>query len=306
MIRKETVATLFEEFLQGHNESSTNAVWQSQSDEFKSFWNDKLMNHEASYTLEELKRIVQILDVKGDRSGSNSGVEGAAFVQIYQGDWENIFRGIKNNEIIREKLNAILNSDVDVYTIQLINELEEINTIKKLTGPNAVVLNDFLFVYNPERYTSVMSLLDRYLIMDHFKLGDSTNFPEMTYGERIIKSNNLILSLGTQFRLHASARTQAEFLYSEPVKKLWREHDSFTQEIIGAIAHINFGDKSGVYTDQYLSQFENGEWDHWNTPSDYLRGNPGLLLLYDSDRKGITIQAEVTEIVFISSSSLMS
>lgn len=296
MIRKETVSKLFEEFLKTHNEKRTNDIWKNQSDEFRRFWRTKIMDPRVTYSPEELKRIIQILDVKGDRSGAHSGLEGAAFVQIYQGDWQNIFRDIKSKGLIREKLDTILNSEDDDVVIQTINDLEEINSIKKLTGLYAVVLNDFLFVYKPDKYTSVMSLYDRYLILDYFGLGDSTRLQGMSYGERIVESNKLILTLDRKYSLDASARTQAEFLYSEPVKKLWRRGDTFSDEIVGVIAHVNFGDKSGIYSDRYLEEFESGGRDHWNTPSNYMGDEPGIILLYDPDRKGITIQAEVTEI----------
>lgn len=220
----------------------------------------------------------------------------AAFVQIYQGDWEKIFKEIKNNETIRIKLDRMLNSQDDKSTVEIIDEIAAINTIKKLTGLYAVVINDLLFVYNPEKYTSVMSLNDRALITDYFGLGKSRDLEQKSYGEKIIESNSLILSLNSKYRLHAGARTQAEFLYSNPVKKLWREGDTFSNDIIGAIARISFGDKSGVYSDQYLVEFERGDWDHWNTPSDYMGGKPGKLMLYDRDKMGITILAEVTEV----------
>ena len=296
MINRDAVRNLFNEFLLNHDARRTNEIWKKQSMEFRAFWKNKIMATDSSYSNDELSRIIRILDVKGRGSINDSEVEGAAFVQIYQGDWENIFRGIKENSEVRAKLNRILTSNDEFTIIDTINELQRINPIKKLTGVNAVVINDFLFVYNPESYTSVMSLYDRNLIVDYFRLGDSSELRDKTYGESIVKSNKLVLSLGRSYGLQASARTQAEFLYSRGVKNLWREGDPYSNEIIGAIAFIKFGDVSQVYSDQYIEEFSRGEWDHWNTPKDYMRGTPGTLLLYDPEREGITIQAEVKDI----------
>lgn len=296
MSKRDTVRNLFNEFLQNHDARRTNEAWKKQSEEFRAFWRNKIMATGSSYSENELNRIIRILDVKGRRDSNDSEVEGAAFVQIYQGDWENIFRGIKGNSEIREKLNKILTSKDDATVINTIDELQRINPINKLTGINAVVINDFLFAYNPEMYTSVMSLYDRELIIDYFRLGKSSELQEKSYGETIVESNKLVLSLGKSYGLQASARTQAEFLYSRGVKGLWRDVDPYSSELIGAIAFIKFGDISQVYSDKYIDEFIRGEWDHWNTPKDYMRGTPGLLLLYDPDREGITIQAEVTNI----------
>ena len=296
MSKRDTVRNLFNEFLRSHDARITNETWKKQSEEFRAFWRDKIMASGSSYSDNELNRIIQILDVKGRRDPNDDHVEGAAFVQIYQGDWENIFSGIKGNPEVKEKLNKILTSNDDSSIINAINELQRINPVKKLTCISAVVINDLLFAYNPDKYTSVMSLFERNHIIDYFDLGDSSELEEKSYGESIVESNKLVVSLGRTYGLQASARTQAEFLYSRGVKNLWREGDPYSSEIIGAIAFIKFGDIPQVYSDEYIDEFRRGEWDHWNTPKDYMRGAPGILLLYDPDRKGITIQAEVTNI----------
>lgn len=293
MSKRDTVRNLFNEFLRDHDARRTNEVWKKQSQEFRTFWKDKILPPGSSYSNQELNRIIRILDVKGRRDQNDADIEGAAFVQIYQGDWENIFRGIKENPQVKEIVNTILTSNDDRTRISTINELQRINPIKKLTGVNAVVINDFLFAYNPERYTSVMSLHDRNLIINYFGLGNSSQLVEKTYGEKILESNRLIVSLSRTYGLQASVRTQAEFLYARGVKNLWREGDPYFGEIIGAIAFIKFGDISGVYSDEYIEEFSRGEWDRWNTPKDYMRGRAGILLLYDPERGGITVQAEV-------------
>ena len=84
MVKAETVRNLFNEFLRKHNSRETNEIWRNQSEEFRTFWKNKIMDSTSAYSDVELERIIQILDVKGRRSTNNDAV-GAAFVQIYQG-----------------------------------------------------------------------------------------------------------------------------------------------------------------------------------------------------------------------------
>ncbi len=295
MSKKDEILKFFNAFLQNYDAGSTNDVWRRQSEEFRAFWRNKIMKSNSGYSNSELSRIIQILDIKGRRD-PNDDVQGAAYVQIYQDDWKNIFKGIKENPQLKEVLDKILTSSDDSTLINSINELKRINSIDKLTGTNSVVINDFLFAYSPDRYISVMSLQDRYLIIDYFGLGNSSELIEKSYGETIVESNKRILSLGYSYGLGGTPRIQSEFLYSKSIKNRWRKIDPYSSEIIGAIAFIKFGDVSGVYSNDYIDEFSRGVWDHWNTPSDYMRSTPGTLLLYDGERKGITIQAKVTDV----------
>ena len=74
----------------------------------------------------------------------------------------------------------------------------------------------------------------------------------------------------------------------------------FEQDISAVIVKINFGDKSGVYEDDYIKEFENGEWDDWHTHTEYknLDGTGRKLLLYDPKRKAITIEVEIERVKY--------
>jgi hypothetical protein len=72
----------------------------------------------------------------------------------------------------------------------------------------------------------------------------------------------------------------------------------FEQDIAGIISKVSFGEKSGVYADQYLDDLRNGKWDRWNTPKLYknLDGTGRKLLLYDKERKAITVEVEISKV----------
>ena len=127
---------MFNEFLRVHDARKTDETWKKQSEEFRTFWHNKIMSFNSTYSDSELIRVIQILDAKG-RRGTNNDAEGAAFVQIYQGDWVNIFSRIKENSEVKEDLNKILTSNDNNTIIDSINKLYRINPIKKLTGESA-------------------------------------------------------------------------------------------------------------------------------------------------------------------------
>lgn len=72
----------------------------------------------------------------------------------------------------------------------------------------------------------------------------------------------------------------------------------FERDIIGIIAKVSFGEKSGVDADKYLDQMRNGKWTEWNTPRQYksLDGTGRKLLLYDKNLRAITLEVEIAEV----------
>jgi len=73
----------------------------------------------------------------------------------------------------------------------------------------------------------------------------------------------------------------------------------FEQDLAGGILKVNFGDKSGVFAEEYLKEMKAGEWRDWNTPRQYksLDGTGRKLMLYDRTRKGLTVEAEIESVV---------
>lgn len=80
--------------------------------------------------------------------------------------------------------------------------------------------------------------------------------------------------------------------YIDEIKK-----DIFEQDISAVIVKISFGDKSEVYSDDYLDEFKKGEWTDWHTPKKYneLDGKGKKLILYDKD-KGLVLEVEIEKV----------
>lgn len=71
-----------------------------------------------------------------------------------------------------------------------------------------------------------------------------------------------------------------------------------TKDIVAVIVKIDFGDKSGVYPNEYLEEMKRGYWDSWNTPRKYkhLDGKGRKLFLYDSKQKALTVKVEIQKV----------
>src|SRR3989344_5672617 len=78
-----------------------------------------------------------------------------------------------------------------------------------------------------------------------------------------------------------------DLLFSELVKEYIEEvkEEIFEQDISSVIVKISFGNNSGVYLEDYLEEFKNGEWTNWHTPKKYneLDGKGKKLILYDKN-----------------------
>lgn len=83
------------------------------------------------------------------------------------------------------------------------------------------------------------------------------------------------------------------------IKDLYNEIKEiiFEQDIAAVIVKIKFGDKSGVYEDDYIKEFRNGEWDGWNTPTKYheLDDKGRKLVLYHKNI-GLVLEVEIERV----------
>jgi len=69
----------------------------------------------------------------------------------------------------------------------------------------------------------VVSLSDRYKIIDFFELGDSRDLQDLTWGEKIVMTREKILSLIGKLGLKTDGRGLCALLYSSAVKMLWKQ-----------------------------------------------------------------------------------
>jgi CBS domain-containing protein len=146
--------------------------------------------------------------------------------------WERLFNELKNKKDIQRTLDQIFSENEEAVLVNLIDRLWMENRSNKngLTGENAIPLNAFLFINNPENFLSCVSLSHRFQIIKAFDLADPIE--QKTYGERIVFSNRIIIEgFKKKYGFEVSPRELTDFLYSPDggystnVRIYWRKRE---------------------------------------------------------------------------------
>lgn len=233
------IQPLFKQFLFEFDSPRQAEVWEYQRQDFKRFWNDKILNPASELTVADTDAIIRLLDIKGrgrqrtDVSVANTGIR--------QGLWERLFDQLKNKKDIQQTLNRIFAEPDESKLIVLLNHLKEENQNNGngLTGKSAVVLNALLFINTPMKFLNMVSLSHRFQVMRAFELGNPDEFK--TYGEQIILSNRRIIDgFRDKYGIDANPRDLSEFLYTPlngyttNVKAYWPSSEQIIAEPVEA------------------------------------------------------------------------
>lgn len=228
---KEEIRRLFKLFEEKFDYKKSNSLWENQCQIFKNFWSSQILNENNELLIPtDTDPIIRILDTKAkghqdsDEAVAHLGLPGA------QDRLENLFGTLKKQKTICETLNEIFQTTDDDRLVNLINKLKQENkNIDDLTGESAVILNAFLFINNPEKFTCIVSLKHRSKVMGTFGLGFIEQYK--SYGEKIIKSNNDIINgFNEKYGIRTTPRALTEFLYVRTsgykayrpeIRKLW-------------------------------------------------------------------------------------
>ncbi|NCT55020.1 DUF3883 domain-containing protein, partial [Candidatus Falkowbacteria bacterium] len=197
------------------------------------FWRNKIENENYNLSDEDIDAIIRIIDDKA--SGHKVGMEAIAKTGIRQNYWRKVFRDFEDKKELRLAFAKILYAKEDDNLADLSDELLVINKSNKngLNGRERGMINAFLFLINPKKYISVVSLNHRRLISEYFKI--ENNLSGLSDGEKIIKSGEIILeACRKNLDPNLSPRTISEFLYLPfnpynedlKIKSLWYKKDS--------------------------------------------------------------------------------
>ena len=87
----------FKRFQEEIDSEKINSIWKRQSDVFREFWKEKIMDQSAQpITDSEIDEVVLILDKNA--KGSNKDTVAVARVMIPQGVWRRLFKEIQNKK----------------------------------------------------------------------------------------------------------------------------------------------------------------------------------------------------------------
>jgi len=217
----EKVKILFKNFASNYDQKKSQIIWDKQSRQFKDFWNGRVMEDKDELTTEEMDHIIRILDSRG-KGIRGSGVEPVCMpMGITQKRWYRLFKEIKKDKLLKKTLDKLFNSSSKEEQIKLINEIYE-GYHNSLTTKSAVILNDILFANNPEDNISVASLAHRSMIIDAFELGRSEDLVKLSYGDQVIRSKDMVVSLKSKLGLSIDNRgLSIAFYRDDSINEIW-------------------------------------------------------------------------------------
>src|SRR6266566_1118185 len=98
------MSKLFDGFVERYGVEKKNAIWQSHSQQFRDFWNQRIMQGGKDELGDaEMDDIIRILDRNG--KGNTSATEAVARAMIAQGAWRRMFNQIKSDQPLAKSLN---------------------------------------------------------------------------------------------------------------------------------------------------------------------------------------------------------
>ena len=224
-MKTEEIKKLFEEFARTYDQKKSQVIWEKQSRQFHEFWERRILEGTEDLTEDEMQQIIRLLDSRA-KGIKDSGVEPACLPGgITQKRWYRLFRELKSDDKLKKLMDKLFNTKSNDEEMKIINEIYECYS-NALTHKTANILNDLMFVYNPESNISIVSLNHRYMIIDAFDLGNVEELKNLSYGKQVILSRNLIISLKESLRLNIDNRGLSKaFYYSNPqaaaINKLW-------------------------------------------------------------------------------------
>lgn len=225
------------------------------SQNFRKFWDSFIINDSVDVLDDsDIDPIIRYIDVNG--KGSTKKDYALAKAGIRQGQWYRAFRSIKENKNIKEIIGKLFNSNNDNELIKYLNDLEIKNKEFKngITSKKAIILNGLMCLYNPNLYVSGLSLDHRIKMAKYLS---NIDVSDESFGERIIKSNRIILDYFKNKNILASPRTISCFLYS--LKNMWDNDAETTGEEFEE--EIGNNEEQLFVLEKYFEDFLVGNWE---------------------------------------------
>lgn len=226
MTESQDILTLIRQFVAEYDAKAIDQIWQGLSQRFHRFWNERVLSNDTnSISDADCDEIIRILDRNG--KGNTKDSEAVAKAMVPQGAWRRMMNEFHSNRKLGALVSEILAEGNPARKAALIDELYEKNAGQRnnLTGPSGNTVGALLAAYDPENNLSIISLNDRRAVIAFFGLQMAFDWDSASIGTRIVVTNKIILEGMRALGLEGSARTITKFIYSPPVRSLWKgEH----------------------------------------------------------------------------------
>jgi hypothetical protein len=255
----------FIEFLTEYNAAAKDEIWQQQSNTFKAFWSEKVLNDKVKELDDfEVDSIIRFIDRQA--RGNTPSDEAIAKVMIAQGVWRKMFNQLKSDKNLGQLVDQIMRTSDAGQKVGLIDELYKYNEKNRnsLTGQSGNAINSFMFLWAPAEHVSIVSLKDRQRLIQFLEITEGPNFLKDSAGEKMVRSNDILVShFSKLFGSQYSPRTICTFFYHSPIKDQWRSDEAIPEEKkeedppFGPLT----GDPALFYMESQLEDFLMENWD---------------------------------------------
>lgn len=143
-MEKDQILKYFQDFLLTYNAEEKDEIWQQQTNTFKTFWNQKVLNDNIKELDDfEIDSIIRFIDRHA--RGNTIKDEAIAKVMISQGVWRKMFNQFKADKKLAQLVDQIMGTFDAEQRIKLINELYKYNEPHRnsLTGQSGNAVNSF-------------------------------------------------------------------------------------------------------------------------------------------------------------------
>ena len=258
---------LLKSFYESYDFPTKINIWKQYSNNFKEIWKNKILK--GNGTKSDYDEIVFLID--SNARGRTKKDDVVAKTYIRYGTWYRMFGDITSKDDLRSLMNSILSATDNNEIIKKLNDLTTLNENNKngLTGESGIILNSLLFLNNPELFICSVSLRHRIDIINYFSLNDLKDYEQLSYGEKIIKTNEIILngfkSFLSEIKLDDSIdnfiipRFISEFIYSDKIRNsIWKKTE---EESSVDVSEDNDLEKQNFYLEKYLENFLFTNWE---------------------------------------------
>ena len=220
------ISNLISEFLSNYNPNSVDQIWKAQSQQFRTFWNERVLSNSSDVISDyDCDEIIKILDRNG--KGNTKECEAVAKAMVPQGAWRRMLNEFHSNKELGLLVTSILEESNPVRKAEFIDTFYKMNEGRgnSLTGQSGNAICAYLAAFDPVNNLSIISLKDRRAVIDYFNITLPFDWDVETIGMRIVSTNNLILEGFRTLGLEGSARTVSKFCYSPSMLPQWKgEH----------------------------------------------------------------------------------
>jgi len=251
-------------FYEEYDFNSKIHTWKENSNTFTEIWKNKFIIGKANK--QDFDELVFIID--SNARGSTKADEAVARTYIRYPIWYKMFSDLNEKKELRNSIHELFELEINKEKIIKINEIYKLNEINKngLTTKNAIILNALLFLSNPNKYISSLSINHRNIICSKL----SIDYDHSSNGGIIIDSNTKIIDkfkkILTKIDLinkidgFILPRFISDFIYSKHGRKIFWENkqdiDDFTDSATNGYMNQSF------YLEKYLESFIYTNWEN--------------------------------------------